>query len=679
MKLYTLLATIFKSDSSNLKLIDNQGDLMLNKIHDLVDKTDENLIGLLLENQELREKFFIPLTPKGGNTVLVFKTYDFKFFLDENKIDNSYTQYENRIGLTAGRKFLKDSADVVLDFPYKDCILEGGQSTEEGTDSYFEYDANDNHYQEKKVKRKEIFFNIILAKDEIDRLLEPKAFTNIKKYTPNGVEFPSIGEVPKGRGGFFTRDENGTIKDNLIIKGNNLLALHTLKSEFAGKVKLIYIDPPYNTGSDSFAYNDNFNHSTWLTFMRNRLLIARELLREDGVIFVSIDDSEQAYLKVLMDEVFEKKHFITNFVWTRKRKGSFLSKKIRKMTEFIICFSKSEGDLSLFGEDAYSDKWQPIVKRTNSLKKLNFPKNIIKTTLKDGIYEKLYRGNNETGISFLNDFNVKDGLIVNDIEVEGKFVWTQQFLDNELINGSEISLSNKFGFNVLRYDQSEKFKAPSTIINRDNNVGTNEEATQELAAMFDVEIGTIFNYNKPVSLLKYLINMVCFEDKNAIVLDYHCGSGTTGHALLELNKTDDGNRKFIIIEQMDYAETVTAKRISKVIENNKAGSFVYLELAKNNQNAIEYIQSCENYEALVAFFDKMCDTYFLHYNVKVAAFREVICKEDNFKKLTLDQQKIMFAKMLDLNQLYVNVSDMKDSRFGLSENDIAITKDFYQI
>ena len=150
-----------------------------------------------------------------------------------------------------------------------------------------------------------------------------------------------------------------------------------------------------------------------------------------------------------MDEVFEKKHFITNFVWTRKRKGSFLSKKIRKMTEFIICFSKSEGDLSLFGEDAYSDKWQPIVKRTNSLKKLNFPKNIIKTTLKDGIYEKLYRGNNETGISFLNDFNVKDGLIVNDIEVEGKFVWTQQFLDNELINGSEISLSNKFGFNVL--------------------------------------------------------------------------------------------------------------------------------------------------------------------------------------------------------------------------------------
>lgn len=349
------------------------------------------------------------------------------------------------------------------------------------------------------------------------------------------------------------------------------------------------------------------------------------------------------------------------------------------MTEFVICYSKSEGDLSLYGEDAYSDKWQPIVKRTNSLKKLYFPKNIIKTTLKEGIYEKLFRGNNETGILFLNDFNVKNGIIIDEIEVEGKFVWTQEFLDNELKNGTEISMSNKFGFNVLRYDQSEKFKAPSTIINRDNNVGTNEEATQELADMFDVEIGTIFNYNKPVSLLKYLINMVCFEDKNAIVLDYHCGSGTTGHSLLELNKIDEGNRRFIMIEQMNYAETITAKRISKVIENNKAGSFVYLELAKNNQNAIDQIQNCKSYDELIVFFDKMCEKYFLHYNLKVKQFKEEVSKEENFKKLSLNKQKDLFIKMLDLNQLYVNLSDMEDKKYNLSKEDIAITKDFYQI
>ena len=233
MKLYNILETVLKSESNNLKLqlLDNQGDLMLNKIHDLVDKTDEHLIGLLLENQELREKFFFKI-----KKVYVFRTNDFKFFLDENKIDNSYTQYENRIGLTADGKYLKDSSDVVLDFPYKDCILEGGQSTEEGTDTYFEWNTNDNHYQEKKAKRKEIFFNTILAKDEIDRLLEPKAFTNFKHYT-SSTDKSRL--VPT-----FERDENGTIKDNLIIKGNNLLALHTLKSEFAGKVKLIYIDPP---------------------------------------------------------------------------------------------------------------------------------------------------------------------------------------------------------------------------------------------------------------------------------------------------------------------------------------------------------------------------------------------------------------------------------------------------
>lgn len=661
MNFKDLLLKLLKTDS---RILDSEGELMGNKIQDLADKTDEKLIEILLDNPETRAKFFLQI-----KDAFVFKTADFKFYIDENKIDNSYTQYENRIGLTSKGKFLKDSNDVVLDFPYKDCILEGGQSTEEGTDTYFEWDDKDQHYTEKQAKRKEIFFNSVLAKDEIDRLLEPKAFTNAKKYTIEGEQTLEQ----------FERDDNGTIKDNLIIKGNNLLALHTLKKEFAGKVKLIYIDPPYNTGSDSFAYNDNFNHSTWLAFMRNRLLVAKELLREDGVIFVSIDDSEQAYLKVLMDEVFEKINFITNFVWTRKRKGSFLSKKVRKMTEFVICYSKSEGDLSLYGEDAYSDKWQPIVKRTNSLKKLYFPKNIIKTTLKEGIYEKSFRGNNETGILFLNDFSVKNGIIIDEIEVEGKFVWTQEFLDNELKNGTEISMSNKFGFNVLRYDQSEKFKAPSTIINRDNNVGTNEEATQELADMFDVEIGTIFNYNKPVSLLKYLINMVCFEDKNAIVLDYHCGSGTTGHSLLELNKIDEGNRRFIMIEQMNYAETITAKRISKVIENNKAGSFAYLELAKNNQNAIEQIQNCKSYNELIVFFDEMCEKYFLHYNLKVKQFKEEVCKEENFKKLSLHKQKEMFIKMLDLNQLYVNLSDMEDKKYNLSAEDIAVTKGFYQL
>ena len=190
------------------------------------------------------------------------------------------------------------------------------------------------------------------------------------------------------------------------------------------------------------------------------------------------------------------------------------------------------------------------------------------------------------------------------------------------------------------------------------------------------------NGKKPEALIQRIIEMTTNE--NDIVLDYHLGSGTTAAVAHKMK------RQYIGIEQLDYRENDSVLRLQNVINNDQTGisksvnwqgggSFLYLELAKNNQNAIEYIQSCESYEALVAFFDKMCNTYFLHYNVKVKEFREVICKEENFKKLTLEQQKIMFAKMLDLNQLYVNVSDMKDSQFGLSKNDIAITKDFYQI
>ena len=162
---------------------------------------------------------------------------------------------------------------MVLAWPYKDCVLEGGQTKED-------------------QKRDEIFWNETLAPDEIDRLLAPKVFTNFKKYDKNGEHALS------------GKEKIDFSKENLIIKGNNLLALHSLYKRFAGQVKLIYIDPPYNTGSDSFQYNDNFNHSTWLTFMKNRLEVAKDLLSTGGIIFIQIDIREQPYLKVLCDEIF---------------------------------------------------------------------------------------------------------------------------------------------------------------------------------------------------------------------------------------------------------------------------------------------------------------------------------------------------------------------------------------
>ena len=197
---------------------------------------------------------------------------------------------------------------MALVWPYKDCVLEGGQSREED-------------------KREEIFFNETLAQDEITQLLAPKVLTNAKVFDKDGEHgfssFHRDAEVNRKRE--LPKD---TITDNLIVKGNNLLALHSIKKEFVGKVKLIYIDPPYN--NDGFKYNDNFNHSTWLTFMKNRLEVARELLRDDGVIFVQCDDNEQAYLKVLMDEIFKPSNFVETFIWKNTDNAPTLSKKIKK-------------------------------------------------------------------------------------------------------------------------------------------------------------------------------------------------------------------------------------------------------------------------------------------------------------------------------------------------------------
>jgi len=292
----------------------NQEQTELNQtlLFDLLDKIDEKIIGILLEDQEIRAKFFSKI-----KDVYVFKTNDFKFFLEENKIFNSFTKYKNQIGLTDGSRFLKDTSDVVLDFPFKDCVLEGGQSSEEGIDKYFEYEAEKTKtnngqkiiepagYKEKTDKRKEIFFNQILAQDEIDRLFDEKALVGWQRFNKEGES--KVKEIK--------RDKDGTIKENLLIKGNNLLALHSLKSQFAGKVKLIYIDPPYNTGNDGFKYNDNFNHSTWLTFMKNRLEVSKDLLSNSGSIFISIDDREFAYLKILCDQIFGKENFLNDIIW----------------------------------------------------------------------------------------------------------------------------------------------------------------------------------------------------------------------------------------------------------------------------------------------------------------------------------------------------------------------------
>ena len=279
---------------TNDKYVAEDGKLLKAVVYSDVMNMDSSLLEMLLSDETIKGTFF---TEVSGT--LVFDKQKFAWFMDSKEfLPDSYTRFTNKIGITTNGDFISKNNDVVLDFPYKDCVLEGGQDKED-------------------QKRNEIFYNETIANDEIRRMFAPKVLSNAKRYTVDGV------------------DENIEFfdNDNLIIKGNNLIALSSLLKRYEGQVKCIYIDPPYNTGSDGFGYNDNFSYSAWLVFMKNRLELARKLLSKDGLIFISIDSSRQnangvigtsalPYLNVLLDEIFERKNFIGHLHWKKKKQPS---------------------------------------------------------------------------------------------------------------------------------------------------------------------------------------------------------------------------------------------------------------------------------------------------------------------------------------------------------------------
>lgn len=692
----THIITLLLKDN---RLKDEQGELKGNVLKEFVNNLDEKVITLLLNDTQTRSKFFLKI-----KDAYVFKTNEFKFFLDENSIDNSYTQYSNQIGLASGGKFLKNNTDVVLNFPFKDCILEGGQSTEDGLDTYFEYDEEQEDYIEKQSKRKEIFFNEVLAKDEIDRLIEPKAFTNITKYDSKGESKPTK----------FNRNAKGTITDNLIIKGNNLLALNSLKQEFKGKVKLIYIDPPYNTGNDSFAYNDNFNHSTWLTFMRNRIEVAKDLLREDGVIFIQCDDKEQAYLRVLMDSVFKPVNFIN--VITIKTKiggvsGSSEGKSLKDSTEFITSFCKNKELINF--NPVYIDT--PLVNYIKNYKisgkSWKYNSVIVKMNgktsfIKNKNYELFYYEDFET--TSVKAFAKEKGLNEYDVyeKYSSKIIRTTNAQSS--VRKRMISEMSKFNDQLVSIEYKPIKGKNKDVLTEVYYIGEQKNMLMFLndnlsfkkdKPIYREKLTTLWNdiqYNnlkkegivdfpngkKPEKLIERIIELSTSEKD--IVLDYHLGSGTTGAVAHKMN------RQYIGLEQIDNQMELSKKRLNNVINNDQSGisktvnwkgggSFVYLELAKNNQTAKEEILKCNSLKELLQYFETMYTQYFLHYNVRIKQFKETISKEENFKNLALDRQKEIFSKMLDLNQLYVNQSEIEDSRYQLDAKDIALSKDFYQI
>lgn len=271
---FDTVVEILKADD---RFFTAEGELLRNAVYEAAMKMDANLIRILLANDETRARFFTDI-----DGVKVFDKTGFAWVINNRQfLPDSYTRFKNRIGLVdeSGDLF-SASGRVELVFPFKDCVLEGGQTKED-------------------QKRQEIFYNETLAPDEVDRLLYPKVFTSPQRYDASGTE--NITSISEG--------------DNLLIKGNNLLALASLLSKYRGKIKLIYIDPPYNTGSDSFSYNDSFNRSAWLTFMKNRLVIAKQLLAPEGAIYVQLDYHQAHYAKVLMDEIFGEENFQREIIW----------------------------------------------------------------------------------------------------------------------------------------------------------------------------------------------------------------------------------------------------------------------------------------------------------------------------------------------------------------------------
>ena len=713
-KVFTILKTDYRIWNKE------KNELNQTLLIDLLDKIDEKIIGILLENEEIRGKFFVKIKDTKGD-IFVFKTNDFKFFLEENKINNSYTKYKNQIGLTDGKRFLKDSGDVVLDFPFKDCVLEGGQSSEEGLDTYFEYEEEKQKivdggkiidpagYKEKTTKRKEIFFNETLARDEIDRLFDEKALANWQRFNKNGKQ--EIGEIKRGK--------DGTIKENLIIKGNNLLALHSLKSQFTGKVKLIYIDPPYNTGNDGFKYNDNFNHSSWLTFMKNRLEVARELLRDDGVIFVQCDDNEQAYLKVLMDDdrLFGNNFLNTISIKTKVSSGASgggEDKRIKKNIEYIHCYYnkvftqfndvfKETEIMSYIESMKLSDKSFKYTQILLSKGRKEFFK-----TIKDGsgedinifihcdvITKTVSQVQKEESLSVKQVYKKYFDKIFTTTNPQSSIrqrIWDAVGSDNHFYSIEYFPKSgkNKGRLTTQYYNGKQTvlliWLSDTAFIDKLGDVIKKERYGTFWDGIDYININkeggiSLVNGKKPEQLLQRILNIT--TQPNDIILDFFGGSGTTGAVAHKMN------RQYILVEQMDYIKDLTEQRLKNVINSDQSGisksvnwqgggDFIYFELAKYNQTARELIMECKAKQQLWGLFDELYDKYFLNYNLKIKEFKEKVLKEEEFKNLELDDQKKMFLTMLDLNQMFVNKSEMADKNFTISQQDQELTKEFYK-
>lgn len=629
-----------------------EGLLLKNKIIELALAMDVKMIRLLLTNEGIKKHFFADV-----DGVLVFDKTKFQQFVSNKTfLPDSYTSFKNKIGLTADGQYLTDSKEVVLSWPYKDCILEGGQTKE---------DSN----------REEIFWNETLAPDQIDRLLAPKVLVNFKKYDKDGEhKVTGIG-----------RD------DNLIIKGNNLLALHTLKTAYAERVKLIYIDPPYNTGNDEFKYNDTFNHSTWLTFTKNRLFIAKTLLSNDGSIFVSIDHNELAYMLVLLDEVFGKENF-QNLI-TIKR-GSVTGHKtinsgVVNLAEYIVVYTKNKKSWKpnrVFIERERNDRYNNfIINRSLDISKWSF------CSLLDAFADKVGVKKTQLRKHFGDEFENKIfEFIVENADAVIQFAYPDENKVSEearnLIKKSKVR-SDKV-YHLPREDEPDIYliNGQRILFYSDRLIEVDGRfVTGELLSdiWLDVLPNDLHNEGgvklkkgkKPEKLLQRIFELG--TNTGEIILDFVlvAASSAVAHKM---------GRQYIGIEQLEYIEDKSVKRLVNTIQGDSTGisksenwqgggSFIYCELAQANHAYVDKIQEAKTPKDLQAIWKNMQDNAFLSYRIDP---KTIDLNSADFTALKLEDQKRFLIEVMDKNMLYIPISEMDDETYGISDYDKKLNRQF---
>lgn len=635
LHLYHELEQLLRMDS---RYCMDDGTLLKNRIVEDALSLNPLLVKSLLGNDKIKAVFF-----QDVEGVMVFDKVKFQRFVSDTQfLGGSYTMFKNKIGLTdENGRFISESREVVLSWPYKDCVLEGGQTKEE-------------------AKRNEIFWNETLAPDEVNRLTEPKVFSHFKRYDKDGEH-----EV-----------EHLTNADNFIIKGNNLLALHSLKKKYAGKVKLILIDPPYfffkTKSSDTFCYNSNFRLSTWLTFMKDRLKAAIDLLANDGVILCHISEDGFHWLKILMEEIFKADNFVETFVWKNTDNPDSLSKKSRASIEYVICFEKCKNTSMRYKGKETENGDGPILHTGNNVHELSFPKGSIRFNIPDGVYS-----GKPDRVELVTPVIVENGVNTEDVILKGEFAWSQSNLDYEYKRGTYFLVkSNRFSVRCQKPEGTtmapEKF-IEDQYLSKAIGVGTNEDASTHLKNM-----GINFTNSKPESIVAFFLHAITTEGD--LVLDFFLGSGTT---CAVAHKT---KRRYIGVDQMDYIQTETIKRMQKVIEGEQGGvskavgwqgggSFVYCELAKANDKFTDAIEQAETTEQLKDIWGRMKATDYLNYKVDI---KEVDANAESFDGLSLEDQKRFLIECLDKNLLYVALSDIDSNEYGVTEEDRRLTREFYR-